>query len=135
MPVAKPKIAEVEVKKGNGKGQMSVPKPKIAELEVKKGNGKGQVPVAKPKSAELEVKKGNAKGQVLVPKPKSAEVEVRKDSGKGKVDSAKSGDDPRAATKPRRQAADAPPRDRAAARNYSVSASHFSRYAPALTAR
>jgi hypothetical protein len=48
---------------------------------------------------------------------------------------AKSGDDPRAATKPRRQAADAPPRDRAAVRSYSVSASHFSRYAPALTAR
>jgi hypothetical protein len=72
---------------------------------------------------------------VPVPKPKIAEVEVRKDNGKAKADLAKSGDDPRAATKPRRQAADAPPRDRAAVRSYSVSASHFSRYAPALTAR
>ena len=56
MPVPKPKFAEAEVRKDNGKvkaasiaapKQMPLPKPKVAEAGVKKDGGKGKAEAAK----------------------------------------------------------------------------------------
>jgi membrane-bound lytic murein transglycosylase A len=93
LPVPKPKIADLEVKKQDGKGSaksaseieprkvasLPVPKPKIAGLEVKKQDGKGSAKSA----SEIEPRKG-----LPVPKPKIAGLEVKKQDGKGSAKSA-----------------------------------------------
>ena len=91
LPVPKPKIADLEVKKQDGKDSAKpaseigprkgtpVAKPKVAGPEVKKQDGKGS---AKPAS-EIEPRKGTP-----VAKPKIAGPEVKKQDGKGSAKSA-----------------------------------------------
>jgi peptidoglycan lytic transglycosylase A len=95
LPVAKPKIASLEVKKQDGKGSakpaseieprkgtpLPVAKPKIAGLEVKKQDGKGSAKSA----SEIEPRRGTS---LPVPKPKIAGLEVKKQDGKGSAKSA-----------------------------------------------
>jgi membrane-bound lytic murein transglycosylase A len=91
LPVPKPKIADLEVKKQDGKDSAKpaseigprkgtpAAKPKVAGPEVKKQDGKGS---AKPAS-EIEPRKGTP-----VAKPKIAAPEVKKQDGKGSAKSA-----------------------------------------------
>jgi membrane-bound lytic murein transglycosylase A len=118
LPVPKPKIAEIEVNKTDGKGgaglanvggiaagrhvPLPAPKPKIPGVDVKKADGKGRAHSA------------NAGGIVAgkhvplpAPKPKTPEIEVKKRDGKGRTGSANSGKDWRAAARSGRQAAPA----------------------------
>jgi membrane-bound lytic murein transglycosylase A len=95
LPVPKPKIADLEVKKQDGKGSakpaseieprkgtpLPGPKPKITGPEVKKQDGKGSAKFA----SESEPRKGTP---LLVPKPKIAGLEVKKQDGKGSAKSA-----------------------------------------------
>jgi membrane-bound lytic murein transglycosylase A len=95
LPVPKPKIASLEVKKQDGKGSakpaseieprkgtpLPVAKPKIAGLEVKKQDGKGSAKSA----SEIEPRRGTS---LPVPKPKIAGLEVKKQDGKGSAKSA-----------------------------------------------
>jgi membrane-bound lytic murein transglycosylase A len=95
LPVPKPKIADLEVKKQDGKGSakpaseieprkgtpLPWPKPKITGPEVKKQDGKGSAKFA----SESEPRKGTP---LLVPKPKIAGLEVKKQDGKGSAKSA-----------------------------------------------
>jgi membrane-bound lytic murein transglycosylase A len=107
LPVPKPKIADLEVKKQDGKGSakpaseieprkgtpLPGPKPKITGPEVKKQDGKGSAKFA----SESEPRKGTP---LLVPKPKIAGLEVKKQDGKGSAKSASESEPRRGAPLP-----------------------------------
>jgi membrane-bound lytic murein transglycosylase A len=93
LPVPKPKIAEVEVDKTDGKGgaglantretvagkhvPVPAPKPKIPGVEVKKADGKGRAGLAN--TGETVAGKHPPKHLALpAPKPKVPEIEVKK---------------------------------------------------------
>jgi membrane-bound lytic murein transglycosylase A len=99
LPVPKPKIASLEVKKQDGKGSakpaseieprkgtpLPVAKPKIAGLEVKKQDGKGSAKSA----SEIESSKGKS---LPMAKPKIAGSGVKKPDGKDRANSANGGE-------------------------------------------
>src|SRR5215467_5541555 len=94
LPMPKPKIAEIEVDKTDGKGAPNsakageivagkhvpspAPKPKMPEIEVKKVDGKGRANSAKA-------------GKIVAGEPKMPGIEVKKQDGKGRANSAKAG--------------------------------------------
>ena len=96
LPVPKPKIAALEVKKQDGKGKVEfagagavaagrqmpspAPKPKIAALEVRKQDGKG-----KANSANAGAIAAGRQKPLPALKPKIPAIEVRKQDGKGKA--------------------------------------------------
>jgi membrane-bound lytic murein transglycosylase A len=122
LPVPKPKIAEVEVDKTDGKGgaglantretvagkhvPVPAPKPKIPGVEVKKADGKGRAGLVN--TGETVAGKHPPKHLALpAPKPKVPEIEVKKRDSKGRANSANSDEDWRAAARSGRQAAPA----------------------------
>jgi hypothetical protein len=81
---------------------LPVPKPKIAEIEVDKTDGKGA-----PNSAKAGGIVAGKHVPLPAPKPKIPGVEVKKADGKGRTGSVNSGEDWRAAARSGRPAAPA----------------------------
>src|SRR5262245_39207701 len=102
LPMPKPKIAEIEVDKTDGKGAPNsakageivagkhvpspAPKPKMPEIEVKKQDRKGTANSAK--AGEIVAGKHVPS---WAPEPKMPEIEAKKADGKGRANSAKAG--------------------------------------------
>jgi membrane-bound lytic murein transglycosylase A len=98
LPLPKPKLAELEVRKQNGQGSADVRRQNgQGSAEVRRQNGQGSAEVRKQNGqGSAEVRKQNGQGSAEVRKQQGS-AEVKKQNSKGSADPVKPAVDPRAA--------------------------------------